>query len=184
MDTQNLANACPGTGALQSGRMSAAVVPAVLAIVFLGGIAGRYYPEIYPIANWGMFSQTPHRGTAYTLLIHELNGRPIAPPRLLRDVPELRPAFIPAKALWQIEHVFKALESHSHAKLVTERAKLEPLFGKNRVAYEPMRLTCDLLEYHRAGKADSETSFGILKSGVELSEAELKTRTATKRGPR
>lgn len=171
-------------GQPHSGRISATVVPLLLAIVLFGGIGGRFSEEIYPIANWGMFSQTPSRSTVYTLAIHSLNGKPLAPPPLLRDVPELQAAFKTAKETYRIRAAWTAMESKSPEKIAAERRNLEALFGKNKVTYELLRAECDPIAYLREGRTLSESTFGVFESGKPLDEQDLNARAPRDGAPR
>lgn len=173
-----------GSFPLHSGRLSASLVPLLLAVVFFGGVGGRFSDEIYPIANWGMFSQTPSRSTVYTLVVHQLDGKPLVPPRLLMEVPELQAAFKSAKEAWRIRAVWNAMDARSEGKVAAERRNLEALFGKRKVIYELVRVECDPVAYLRDGKTIRETTYGLFESGKPLDGPAVKARKAQGRNGR
>src|SRR5271154_5944071 len=59
----------------------------LLAAYFLGGLLTLLHPamEVFPVYSWFLFALTPQAGPQYGLLLREVNGRAVEPPRLYQD---------------------------------------------------------------------------------------------------
>ena len=159
MDTEIQSEGAPR---FHARRISAAVVPLLLVLVFTGALAARYRPEIYPFANWGMFAHVPARAEAYSLRIHAINGAPLAPPQWVHQVPALREAFARKEALLQVDRTWRAQKAGVANELAAQQRKLEAYFGGLKVAYEPAVINCDPLAFLRTGETKKVTAFGVL----------------------
>lgn len=172
-----------------SGTLSSLIVPVVLAVVFLGGVAGRYYPEVYPIAPWNMFSNTPSKIGVHTVLLHSLDGRAFASPVRATRVPETAAVFDTPKGMWSVRLLCEALERAAKGApgaaeaVARERAKVEAMLGKHRARYEPVKLEVDPIAYLQGGAAVHETSYGRLETGVPLTPEAMRDGRPARRAP-
>ena len=63
-----------------------------LAIYFLVGLGTLLLParEIFPFYSWFLFALVPQKTTThYELILHEVNGQPVDPPRRYQDADRL-----------------------------------------------------------------------------------------------
>lgn len=176
-------------GSFHAGRASSYVVPILFCIVIAGGVAIRFQGEIFPIANWGMFSQVPSKGIYYSLLVHEVDGKPLQALRLVTDLPEFQAAFDTRAAIALIKQFCQALDEANAAgpegykKLTTLRVKVEALFGRREATYEPVQFVCDPLEFCNRGTTEKEATYGRFTTGAPLSEAQVREHTKEYRAP-
>lgn len=143
--------------AAHSGRLSAVAVPLVLALVFGVGLATRERDEVYPFAQWAMFSRVPASLDLWTLRIHAVDGQDLAEPPLVREVPAFANAFASGTAYRQIDSYGRALlavqNGHDRRDEVERfRRLVERRFGSREVTYEVVNVRGNPL-----GLLDGET---------------------------
>jgi len=58
-----------------------------LALYFAGGLLTLLRPEeeVFPVYSWFLFALVPGAGEQYGLLLEEVNGQPVEPPRLYQE---------------------------------------------------------------------------------------------------
>jgi hypothetical protein len=189
MEDRNEAAADPG-GAFHSGRLAAFVVPLLLGLVLFGGIAIRDYVEIYPISNWAMFSRVPSNFTMYTLLLHEVNGKPLNPPQVVTSVNTFEKNFAKGSTFRLMGKFGGAVNRASrgapgaYEAMLEVRPALEALFGRHKVKYELIHLMGNPLKLHRGEAAREEMSFGTFVSGTPVAEQDMKQHASITRPPK
>ena len=173
-----------------SGRLAAFIVPLLLALVLFGGIAIRNYGEIYPISNWAMFSRVPSNYTMYTLLVHEVDGKPVQPPQLVTNLKPFEKNFATGATFRLMIKFGGAINRSSRSvdgayeSYLKVRPALEGLFGRHKVKYEVVHFRGNPLELYRGNAPKEEMSFGTFVTNEPVAEVEMKKHAGIVRPPK
>lgn len=155
--------------ATHSRRPSAVVVPVVVALVLAVGLGTRGQSEIYPLAQWAMFSRVPATLDIWTLRIHSVDGTDLEGAPLVRDVPQLADGFASGTAYRQVDRYGRALlavqNGHDRGDEVARlRRQVERRFGGHEVEYAVVNLRGDPLDLLAGGEPDREIDLGTYTS--------------------
>lgn len=172
-----------------SGRVSALVVPALVAVVFLAGVSTRGRAEVYPFASWAMFSNTPYRIDYYTMLVHELDGKAVSPPELVFHLPVFGEKLRNSNSYWRMKEYCDAVSwasrggADSEQNYLKKRAAAEALLGKHQVKYELLRINCNPLYFYRDGQPNYAMDYGVFETGRPVSMEALRDYHGQKKWP-
>lgn len=156
--------------AAHSGRRSALVVPLVLVLVLGVGLASRGQPEVYPLAQWAMFSRVPATLDLWTLRIHAVDGRPLGGAPLVRDVPALADAFAGGTAHRQVDRYGRALlavqggAEGRREELRRTRRQVERRFGSHDVEYAVVNVRGNPLDLLEGAPPQRELDLGTFST--------------------
>lgn len=121
----------------------------VISVLFVASFAVGLWrfeePEIFPFAAWDMYARTPSTVVDFRFRVHRLREHTFDPPRLLREIPELR------ERAESITHL-TAMRKFGGAVLADDpeseiyREKAERLFGLRDAEYELLHVVYDPME--------------------------------------
>lgn len=163
---------------IHSRRLAAYVVPLLLSMVLMWGIAAKRFGEVYPFADWGMFSSVPSRVTYYTLLVHEVEGRPLDAPELVIHLPEFQANFRSAAGFRTMVDFCRAAEKASKdpksiSNFAKARSKAEAMLSGKKVTYELVEIFCNPRDFYRDGIATGGRSYGLFRTGEAIPAAQM-----------
>ena len=128
-----------------------------LTIYFAGGLLTLLRPgqEVFPVYSWFLFPLVPHAGPEYELLLHEVNGRSVDPPRLYQEAAEFvdSPHSITVHQLTQ--QMGKALERGENES--SYRELLEKNWLPPHTSYDLVKINADAIGRWKTGQYEMET---------------------------
>lgn len=141
------------------------VVPVVLALVLGVGLGTRGQDEVYPLAQWAMFSRVPATLDLWTLRIHAVDGDAVEGAPLVRDVPMFADAFAGGAPYRSVDRYGRALlavqNGHDRGdELARNRRLVERLFGRHEVEYAVVNVRGNPLALLDGGAPDRELDLG------------------------
>lgn len=129
-----------------------------LALYFAGGMLALLRPdqEIFPVYSWFLFALVPDGRTQYGLLLEEVDGQPLDPPRLYQEAVGLvySPHSITAHKLTQ--RLGAALERNDSAAS-RQRELLEKNWLPQQVRYSVVKLNADPILRWKNGRYEMQS---------------------------
>jgi hypothetical protein len=125
-----------------------------LAVYFVVGLLTEIYPgrEVFPFFSWFLFTLAPQAGEQYALVLREVNGTMIDPPRLYQETDDLVPNVQSDKMAELIQRLGAAIEQGETAKERQFRELLEANYLFPNTRYDIMRIDFDPLVRWRTGR--------------------------------
>jgi hypothetical protein len=141
-----------------------------LAAYFAGGLLTLMRPdmEVFPVYSWFLFALVPQSGPQYGLLLHEVNGRSIEPPRLYQEAADWVPASHSVTVFKLTQELGVAAERN-----LPEQSRYRELLEKNwlppQTRYELVKLNADPVARWKTGQYEITQRFGMFTSQNEVS---------------
>lgn len=145
--------------------------PRMLGAYLVAAFAATSAPgyEVFPFFCWFLFPVAPNQVERYALLVEELAGRPVDPPRSFQKMhlvaePHAMDAWTSVQALG------RAVEAQDEARIRMLRTRIEMNFlpPPSRVVLVKRRF--DPLVRYKTGRIDAETRLAVFTSSHGCSE--------------
>ncbi|HWF17705.1 MAG TPA: hypothetical protein VG754_00470 [Verrucomicrobiae bacterium] len=142
-----------------------------LAAYFAGGLLTLMRPEmeVFPVYSWFLFALVPQSGPQYGLLLHNVNGRSIEPPRLYQEAGDWISTSHSVTAFKLTQELGAAVEKNLPEKL-RDRELLEKNWLPPRTSYELIKLNADPITRWKTGKYEITQTLGTFANADGESE--------------
>ena len=166
VDPDTSSEAVRGAAPAPRRRRASLAVPVLVLLVLVVGLVTRGRPEVYPFAQWAMFSRVPATLDVWTLRIHEVDGQRFPDAPLVHDVPALAGPFDDSGAHARVDGYGRALlavqngHEERRAELDRLRRRTERLFGDHEVTYSVVNLRGDPMDLLEGGDPDRVVDLG------------------------
>ena len=141
-----------------------------LAVCFTGGLLTLlrldrevFDREVFPFFSWSLFALTPQAGPQYGLLLLEVNGRAVDPPRLFEEADGLVAA-PHSVTVFQLAQIFGAAVEAGRADREHYRELLEKNWLPPRTKYELVKFNSDPIARFQQGGYEITQRLGTFTS--------------------
>ena len=141
-----------------------------LAAYFAGGLLTLLHPrmEVFPVYSWFLFAMVPQSGPQYGLLLREVNGRSVEPPRLYQESGDWIPA-PHSVTVFKLTQQLGAATERSLSDTNRYRTLLEKNWLPPQTRYELVKLNADPVARWKTGRYEIINRFGTFTNTVEPS---------------
>jgi hypothetical protein len=125
-----------------------------LAVYFVIGLITEVYPgrEVFPFFSWFLFTLAPQAGERYALILHEVNGTVVDPPRIYQDADGLVPNVQSDKMAELIQRLGAAIEQGETGQERQFRQLLEANYLFPNTRYDIVRIDFDPVVRWKTGR--------------------------------
>lgn len=136
-----------------------------LAAYFAGGLLTLLHPEmeVFPVYSWFLFALVPQSGPQFGLLLHQVDGRQVEPPRLYQDTGDLISTAHSVTVFKLTQELGSAMEKNSADK-TRYRELLEKNWLPPKSNYELVKLNADPVSRWETGKYEITQRLGTFTS--------------------